>query len=298
MLQNSGVYPNLPHPVFVFKDVPAEENLRAVGYIGGKKVAEHTAKIPGEAAEIILKPQFSTLTADGSDFTSVEIYAVDKNGTLVPYADNKVKISVSGEGRFIGEEEITLEGGSAAFLVQSLYNKPGKVTAEVTADGLKSASCKITVEDFTDKTIATPNSTGTEKPVSLKTIDINDSDTNVFEYSGRDWQSCSQGGCYFNDNHYSKTSGDTVTFKFTGDEFVWYGTTAPNHGIMTISVEGEETEIDCYSAERRDSVILYSSGILPEGEHTVTVTVTGRKNENSTDAFINVDRIRMILAGE
>lgn len=292
------VYPNLPHPVFVFKDVPAEENLRAVGYIGGKKAAEHTAEIPGEAAEIILKPQFSALTADGSDFTSVEIYAVDKNGTLVPYADNKVKISVSGEGKFIGEEEITLEGGSAAFLVQSLYNKPGKVTAEVTADGLKSASCEITVEDFTDKTIAAPNSTGTEKPVSLKTIDINDSDTNVFEYSGRDWQSCSQGGCYFNDNHYSKNSGDTVTFKFTGDEFVWYGTTAPNHGIMTVSVDGEETEIDCYSAERRDSVILYSSGILPAGEHTVTVTVTGRKNENSTDAFINVDRIRMILAGE
>ena len=67
---------------------------------------------------------------------------------------------------------------------------------------------------------------------------------------------------------------------------------------MTVSVDGEETEIDCYSAERRDSVILYSSGILPAGEHTVTVTVTGRKNENSTDAFINVDRIRMILAGE
>lgn len=162
------VYPYLPHPVFVFQDVPAEGDLRAVGYIGGKKAAEHTVKVPREAVEIILKPQFSTLTADGSDFTSVEIYAVDQNGTVVPYADNRVKISLSGPGKFIGEDEISLEGGGAAFLAQSLYNRPGKLTAKAFADGLKSGECEISVESFTEKTVATPKFTGTEKPVLLK----------------------------------------------------------------------------------------------------------------------------------
>ena len=221
----------------------------------------------------------------------MEIYLVDKNGTVLPYADNVVTINVSGAGKFIGEKEIALEGGTAAFFIQSLYNETGIVTAEVSADGLESVTCEIEAVSFDEKTVPVAESEGTQTPLMQQYTDYNDSDA-IFEYSVG-WTSCDQGGCYMNDNTYSNAAGATVTVKFTGDRLVWYGSTAPSHGIMILNLDGEEQEIDCYSEERRDSVVIFDSGEIENTEHTLTVTVTGRENDLATDRFINVDRVRV-----
>ncbi len=290
-----SLYASLPHPMFEFKSVNFSESLEAVGYLDGKKAAEFKVTAPGEPVKLVLKPQYGELTADGSDFTEVEIYAVDENGQTVPYADNEVKIKVSDSGKFIGEETIALEGGHAAFIVQTVYGKTGSISAEVSAEGLETAECEISVKEFTEKTVPVSEGERSAAPVILPRS-LNDSVTgegvNQFNYVGEGWQYCNEAGCHNGDNHYSLTAGDTVTVKFNGTGIIWYGSTAPNHGIMKISIDGgEEIVIDCYSANRIDNTVLFDSGELPLGEHTLTMTVTGEKNSASYDFYINVDRV-------
>ena len=293
-----SLYTNLPHPMFEFRSVNFKESLEAVGYLNGNEAARFKVTVPKEPVKLVLKPQYDTLTADGSDFTSVEIYAVDENGQTVISADNEVKITLTGCGRFIGEETIALEGGHAAFIVQSVFNETGSAVATVTSGGLEQAKCEIKITEFTEKTVPLSEGRQTVKP-KLMPKSINDniagSGMNQFNYAGRGWQSCPEAGCYSGDNHYSSSANDTVTVEFTGTGIIWYGSTAPNHGIMTVSIDGKkEKVIDCYSAERVDNTVLFKAKNLRYGTHTLTMTVTGDKNEDSSGRYINVDRVEII----
>ena len=95
------------------------------------------------------------------------------------------------------------------------------------------------------------------------------------------------------DDPYLYTVRVTLSEGDAAIDSVWYGSTAPSHGIMILNLDGAEQEIDCYSEERRDSVVIFDSGEIENTEHTLTVTVTGRENDLATDRFINVDRVRV-----
>ncbi len=140
-------YTNLPHPFFVFENIEFEKGeVTAVGFIEGKEAARYTQKTPEEAAELTLKPDYDTLVCDGVDMTQVTVCAIDKNGTRVPSADNLVTITVSDNGRFIGEEKIKLEGGRCVFIVQSVFGCTGNIVCRAKAEGLLSAECSIEVK--------------------------------------------------------------------------------------------------------------------------------------------------------
>lgn len=66
---------------------------------------------------LIAEADYSTLTADGTDMTSVLVKAVDAEGNEVPYAANTVNVvQTSGvETTLISEENVALEGGHIAF---------------------------------------------------------------------------------------------------------------------------------------------------------------------------------------
>lgn len=150
--QKPNLYMNLPHPMYEFKNVAFEEGeITAVGYIEGKEAARYVRKTPKEAAKLILTPEYTNITADGSDFTAVKIELTDENGTVLPYADNQVSITVTGDGKFIGEEHLKLEGGSGAFYVAASYLKAGKIQCSVSSDGVESASCEITADVYTEE---------------------------------------------------------------------------------------------------------------------------------------------------
>lgn len=163
--QQPSLYMNLPHPIYAFENVEfAPGELTAVGYVDGEAVAEYTRTTPGEFAGLVIVPDYNTLTADGSDLTSVAIYAVDENGTLLPYADNTVTITLEGPAKFIGQESVSLEGGTMAFFVQANYNETGTVTCTVSADGAESVSCEIEVLPFTEAIVPVSAGSGEREP--------------------------------------------------------------------------------------------------------------------------------------
>jgi beta-galactosidase len=290
-----NIYTKLPHPVFEFTNIAySAGELKAVGYIGGVQKASYSSKTPGAATKLILTPDYTTLTADGSDMTSVTITAVDANGTRVPYANNTVTISLSGPGKFIGEKSVQLEGGRMAFFVQSNYYQTGTVTCNVSSSGLTPASCSIEVNPFSAAIAPVSFGNGIINPI--KSISVNDNTTgtseNQFNYVGSGWNYNTDSRCYSNDNHWTSTANSYCQVKFNGTNIKWYGTKAPDFGILAASIDGgSETLVDCYTASRQDQVVLYNSGTLSPGQHTLKIRVTGTKNASSTNYYINPDRV-------
>ncbi len=137
-------YMNLPHPAFVFHNVAYEAGeICAVGYRGGRDVSREGSRevsrtvktTPGLPAALRLTPEYDTLAADGADMTNVWVEIIDKNGTALPYADDKIKLEASGDGEFIGEEIISLEGGHTAFMVRSLDGVSGEIICRAEVPG-------------------------------------------------------------------------------------------------------------------------------------------------------------------
>jgi len=76
--------------------------LKAEGYKGGKLIATDEVKTAGDAAEIELSADRSTITADGKDLSFITVKITDENGTIVPNSDNLVHFELEGEGKIVG----------------------------------------------------------------------------------------------------------------------------------------------------------------------------------------------------
>lgn len=171
---------------------------------------------------------------------------------------------------FITTPELSAESGKAAFevTVNNLYDT--EKTLSVTAEILDNDG--TVVAEFSDEHSVAPNSEVVFESVSDAILSPN---------------------LWSTDDPYLYTVRVTLSEGDAAIDSVWYGSTAPSHGIMILNLDGEEQEIDCYSEERRDSVVIFDSGEIENTEHTLTVTVTGRENDLATDRFINVDRVRV-----
>lgn len=78
-------------------NVPFESGeLKLVGYIGTKVAAIDIKKTAGEVADLIIKPWRDYMYNDGRDAIPVNIYAVDKNGEIVPNANFEIEFSADG----------------------------------------------------------------------------------------------------------------------------------------------------------------------------------------------------------
>ena len=117
--------------------------LKAVGKIGGNKVAEYVRKSPEAATQINLRPESdASVPLDGSSAKLVWIDITDQNGTVVPSAYQDVKLEVEGPGLVVGPKTITTKGGQLAVWVRSKRGQ-GDITLRATAEGLNGASVTI-----------------------------------------------------------------------------------------------------------------------------------------------------------
>ncbi len=132
---------NLPHPPFTFRNIAfAPGVLKAVGYIGGCRKAQHVVKTPGRPKAIEIEFDFrgKPLAADGADAVFAYARITDENGTLVPGAKNKVRFKVQGPARLVGKNPVKAEAGIATLLLQG-ESIPGKVVVTASSPGLTSA---------------------------------------------------------------------------------------------------------------------------------------------------------------
>jgi len=127
----------------------------AKGKKDGKEVTYRVATA-GEASQIRLSVDRSEIKADPSDVAHFTVEILDKDGNLVPTADNLVRFEVQG-AEIIGVESGNMSdlsspkakerkafSGLCLAIVQS--EKPGKITVKAVSEGLSSASLTIEAE--------------------------------------------------------------------------------------------------------------------------------------------------------
>jgi beta-galactosidase len=72
--------------------------LKVVAYRNGKSVASDQMRTAGPATKVVLVPDHKAILADGDDLSFVTVRIEDKDGNVVPEADNLVHFTVTGPG--------------------------------------------------------------------------------------------------------------------------------------------------------------------------------------------------------
>ncbi|HXL58894.1 MAG TPA: beta-galactosidase, partial [Chitinophagaceae bacterium] len=109
-------------------------------------------------AKIILSEDRKTIKADGNDLSFITVKIVDKEGNMVPDADNLVKFTVTGEGSIAGVDngsETSMESfkaserkafnGMCLAVIQS-KERTGNIKLTAASESLSSAGITIEVK--------------------------------------------------------------------------------------------------------------------------------------------------------
>ena len=118
------------------------------------------------------------------------------------------------------------------------------------------------------------------------------------------WGVSGAGGTHDVTEHWSNSVGAWAEFTFTGTELEFHGVKAPNHRMITVSIDGgDAVSADCYAASRTDGTqLLFSSadsGIeLEEGEHTAVLTVSEDTNEAATGSTKGISLTYAVVRSE
>jgi beta-galactosidase len=132
--------------------------LEAVAYKKGKKLTA-TIETTGTPTEVVMTPYKTTMVADGTDATVVNISVVDREGREVPDADNMIRFELEGDATIIGVGngdpsshepdkcaagawQRSLFNGKCQVIIQS-GTKPGIIHFDAKAAGLYKGSTDI-----------------------------------------------------------------------------------------------------------------------------------------------------------
>jgi len=151
--QNLSSFPNM---VMIWNNVPWSSGfIKAIGTKGGVQVATDTITTAGSAAKVILKPDRTTIYADGEDVSCIEVNIVDANNTLVYGASDSVQFTMTGAGRSLGiasgnwtsnepfkATSRQVYRGKALIVMQSTMT-PGTINLTVSSGSLASANLTI-----------------------------------------------------------------------------------------------------------------------------------------------------------
>jgi len=139
---DSGNANNLRHPPYTFTNInwkPGE--LKAVGFIKGKKAATYKVNTPLAATrlQLVTDTQGLPLAADGADAIFVRARVTDSKGTIM-CLDNEtiVHFKINGKGVILGPDTVKVRGGIASILVRG-DNRAGAITINASALFLKNS---------------------------------------------------------------------------------------------------------------------------------------------------------------
>lgn len=130
--------------------------VKAVSYKNGKKWAEETIQSTGAPSQLKLKADRTVIAADGNDLSFITVSITDKNGLLVPVANNNISFSIEGAGEIVATDngdpanlvsfvskEREAYFGLVLVIVRSKTGVPGVMKLKATAPGLTTAVIEI-----------------------------------------------------------------------------------------------------------------------------------------------------------
>lgn len=131
--------------------------VKVVAYNADGSVAgEQTIRTAGKPDHLVLTANRDAINADGEDLAYITVQVADKDGNIVPTDEREVRFEVKGAGKFRATANgdatsvrqfhlpvMDLFSGAATAIVQA-GEKPGSVTLEAKAKGVKPA--KITLQ--------------------------------------------------------------------------------------------------------------------------------------------------------
>ncbi len=106
-------------------------------------------------------------------------------------------------------------------------------------------------------------------------IGVNDTDAGI-SYAGTWSYSGNRNlGDYQNDVHYTRTTGNSFSYTFSGTGIDYVTETNSDEGNVAIYIDGvQQTTVSCYSASRQPQVTVYSANGLISGTHTVKAVMS------------------------
>lgn len=136
-------------------DVPYEVGtLKMIGKKNNEVVYTREVVTTGEPAAVRLTKAEKSVGTSFDDVAHIIVEVIDVNGNRVPLAENLIEIKIEGDARVIGMENGNMSdhdplksskrrayNGLCLALLQS--NLPGKISVEVTSEGLKGAQTDI-----------------------------------------------------------------------------------------------------------------------------------------------------------
>jgi beta-galactosidase len=102
-------------------DLPLDPwgDLRIDGYRDGKLVISKSYSGKGIDSQLLIEPDDTALTGDGSDVTRVVLRVADQYGNTQQFASGAVSLTIDGPGEIVGENPYGLVGGAGAIWIKT-----------------------------------------------------------------------------------------------------------------------------------------------------------------------------------
>lgn len=130
--------------------------LKVIAYKNGKRWAEQIVCTTDNAAQLVINADRNVVNADGEDLSFITVKVTDKNGIMVPDANNKISFTIEGPGEIVATDNgdpANLESfsskqreayfGLVLAIVRSEKGKPGTIKISASSDGLNMATVEI-----------------------------------------------------------------------------------------------------------------------------------------------------------
>jgi beta-galactosidase len=129
--------------------------IKAISRKNGKVVLTREIKTSGAPAKIVLEADRSSIKADGKDLSFVTVKILDKDGNIVPYADNLIDFKLNGPAFIAGVDNgnpISHESFKASYrkafhglalAILQTEDKVGTITLTAISKGLEPATVVI-----------------------------------------------------------------------------------------------------------------------------------------------------------
>jgi beta-galactosidase len=136
--------------------------LKVVAFKDGKEWATDIMHTAGNASQMDLKPDRTTISADGRDLSFVTLTVQDSNGIMVHRANNLIRFSVSGPGEIVATDngdatdfnifsshDRKAFNGLCLVIVRGKPGQPGAIKLKAESDSLESAT--VTLQSVAEK---------------------------------------------------------------------------------------------------------------------------------------------------